>query len=390
MFLELKPEWQTPDRHFCPVTPSSGSRVLHLFYSLLNLQKEIEKRTFYLGKYRTDENGNKPHLLDLIGMSRDEADILYPFAKSAMADVFDALHSSTIGIPKLYKWEDKPGSISIKSKQKLSVSSVKFANLNAIAQSDFIKIEGKIEYDCSNNSDKTQILDDICRPCMTLAMDYTTTRSNISTGEVITTPHTVTVALDKRHIKAGVIKDSSSSPNTITHDVSCFYPFHLAPQDGVFTQEQLSGDIAISNQSLSQYFEFTKPTKIASGTRFVISNNPSAPKDTEYSALTEFTENDLPEKLSSVAEVISNGETINEGIHYYFEFPNYFNDSLIEPLDNAILEALVNRVIWHWLILSYPAEAATYDSLYQASIAALKTRSDIFQKHWAQRTPRIL
>lgn len=386
MFLGLKPEWQTPDRHFCPATPSSGSRTLHFFYSLLNLQKEIEKRTFYLGKYRTDENGNKPHLLDLIGMSRDEADILYPFAKSAMADVFDALHSSTIGIPKLYKWEDKPNTITIKSKQKFSITSAKFTNFNAVAQSDVIKIEGKIEYDCSNSSDKTQILDDICRPCMTLAINYETTRSNISTCEVVTTPHSVAIALDKRNIKAGAIKSS----NTITHDVSCFYPFHLAPQNGVFTQEQLSGAITISSQSLLEYFEYTKPEKIASGTHFTISNNPSAPKDTEYSALTEFTENDLPDKLSSVAEIVGNGETINEGIHYYFEFPNYFNESLVEPLDNAILEALVNRVIWHWLILSYPAEAATYDALYQASIAALKTRSDIFQKHWATRIPRIL
>lgn len=389
MFLEQKPEWQIPDRHFCPATPSSGCRILHLYYSLLSLQQEIEKRTFYLGKYRTDENGNKPHLLDLIGMSRDEADILYPFAKSAMADVFDALNSSTIGMPKLYKWEGKKNAITIKSRIKSPISN-KVIALTATAQKDYIKIAGTLNYTLQqNNTDVIQnIKNDYYRPNMTVVVNYKTTKDNIATNEQITTDYSIPVTLTSRHVSAGTT--SGSQTVQVTHNISCYIPFCLQPQNNGYTKENLSGNMTISDEMLSEYLEYTKPERIPSGTHFTISNNPVAPKDTEYNAIAEFSENDLPTQLSSIAEIVEQGEIISEGIHYYFEFPDYFNESLIEPLDNAILEALVNRVIWHWLILSYPAEAATYDSLYQASIAALKTRSDIFQKHWATRTPRIL
>ena len=63
-------------RNFMPSTPSSGAQCLHFAYRLEDLQAEIEKRTFYLGKFRRGENGEVPHLLDLIGMSRDEGDLL--------------------------------------------------------------------------------------------------------------------------------------------------------------------------------------------------------------------------------------------------------------------------------------------------------------------------
>lgn len=393
MFLGQKPEWQIPYRHFCPATPSSGCRILHLYYSLLSLQQEIEKRTFYLGKYRTDENGNKPHLLDLIGMSRDEADILYPFAKSAMADVFDALHSSTIGIPKQYKWEDKPNVITIRRRPKVVMDGdVEYSNFVAAAQTDKIKITGTIIYQLGSGAEITNddLDKDLCRPNVSIIVSYKTKRYSVATSEEVITPHSEIVTLDRHCISRAERGATRAVEVYMHHDVSCYIPFYLEQQNGILTEERLEGDVEISTYQMNEYWEYTNPVKVVSGTRFTISNNNQAPAATMYDALTEFDENDLPDKLGSVADIVEQGEIIDEGIHYYFEFPNYFNESLIEPLDNAILEALVNRVIWHWLILSYPAEAATYDSLYQSSIAALKTRSDVFQKHWATRTPRIL
>ncbi len=388
MLIELRPNWVIPDGHCCPATPSSGNRTLHLFYSLLSLQKEIEKRTFYLGKYRTDEKNGVPHLLDLIGMSRDETDILYPFAKSAMADVYDALSSSTIGIPKKYHWEDKPNVAAIKQRIKAaSTLQQSTSTIAATAQTDYLKIAGTIDFDISNEAQDVQdsiVKKAIC-PDISLVVNYATTKNNIATGDAVITTYTIPVTLTAQHITP-----TNTSATPITLQVSCSLPFSLKAQDGIYTAEQLSGDITITDLALSSYYEYIHPEVVLAGTQFTITNNTSAPAATEYKALQEFTTNDLPDKLSTVAEVVEQGEIIEEGIHYYFDIPNYFNDTLIEPLDNAVLEALVNRVIWHWLVISYPSEAATYDALYQSSIASLKTRCNIFQKHWTQRTPRIL
>lgn len=388
MLIELKPNWIIPDRHCCPATPSSGNRTLHLFYSLLSLQKEIEKRTFYLGKYRTDKENGAPHLLDLIGMSRDESDILYPFAKSAMADVYDALNSSTIGIPKKYHWEDKPNVAAIKQRVKVADTYTLDNNIiTATAQTDYIKITGSVDYNALGEATQTRV--DIVRkiicPNITLVVNYATTKDNIVTGDAVVTPYAIPVMLTAQHIS---LRSTTISPIQLA--VSCSLPFSLKAQDGIYTAEKLSGSVTISDLALSSYYEYVNPERVLAGTRFTITNNTSAPAATEYKALQEFTTNDLPDKLSTVAEVVEQGEIIEEGIHYYFDIPNYFNDTLIEPLDNAVLEALVNRVIWHWLVISYPSEAATYDTLYQSSIASLKTRCNIFQKHWTQRTPRIL
>lgn len=68
---------------------SFSCEVLHLWYKLEWLRKEVDKRSAYLGKFRRTEEAK--HLLDLINMTVDEYDLFIPFAKAAMADVFDAL-----------------------------------------------------------------------------------------------------------------------------------------------------------------------------------------------------------------------------------------------------------------------------------------------------------
>lgn len=67
------------------------TEILHLWYKLELLRKEVEKRSSYLGKFRRTEEAQ--HLLDLIAMTEDEVDLFIPYAKAAMADVFDVLNT---------------------------------------------------------------------------------------------------------------------------------------------------------------------------------------------------------------------------------------------------------------------------------------------------------
>ena len=70
---------------------SEPTEILHLWYKLTVLRNEVEKRSSYLGKLRRTEEAQ--HLLDLVAMTEDEEDLFVPFAKAAMSDVLDVLHT---------------------------------------------------------------------------------------------------------------------------------------------------------------------------------------------------------------------------------------------------------------------------------------------------------
>lgn len=392
MLLGFKPEWQVPDAHFRPATPMSGDRTLHLYYSLLNLQKEIEKRTFYLGKYRGDAQA--PHLLDLIGMSRDEADVLYPFAKSAMADVFDALNQSTVGLPKEYRWEDKKGILQI-NRRLQHATAITAPTLTVTVKESKLYISGTIDIGAltTANGDITAaaVSGDKVRPNLDVTLTYYTKRNDIATGNEIIIPHTETFTIDKIGIFPAVL-DSGSYKCAVSY----MHPVELKAQDGVSTREIIldaSPSLPSATAVLTDDWEFTNPELVIKGTHFVVANDDTPV--TEYEADEDFTENDLfntadDASFFKVAHLVDTTDSaLSEGIHYFIGFPNYLNDSLVEPLDNAILEALVNRVIWKWLCLAYPNEAQAYDTFYQQSVEALKTRCNIFRKNWAERKPRL-
>ena len=393
MLLGLKPEWQVPDKHFCPATPMSGERTLHLYYSLLNIQKEVEKRTYYLGSKRAGATEKAPHLLDLIGMSRDEADVLYPFAKAAMADVFDALNQSTVGLPKLYNWEDKKNILSIK--HRLHATGITNPSLTPTQKTDKIYITGTVSIPSSSIPlggviTQAVLTGDVARPNLSVTLTYTTKRSVIATGGSISIPHTDTFVIGKD----GIFPFSPVSTN-YDSAISYMHLLDLKPQDGIYTREELDTSATITATcTVLDDWEFVNPIPVTSGVHFKVEN--ANTPTTEYEADTDFDENDLivpstsDDPILTFAHLANNADNfLEEGIHYYIAFPNYLNDSLIAPLDNAILEALVNRVIWKWICIAYPEEAQAYDTFYQQALVSLKTRCNIFSKNWAERTPRI-
>lgn len=358
------------DRYFTPSCASAANNTLHFFYRLVDLQKEIEKRTFYLGKYRNAEGAK--HLMDLIGMSRDENDLLYPFAKAAMADVFDQLNANTLHIPKKYQWSDAKTPISIRA---LPAS-------HTVPSTDLSGIRFAVTEDGSGiiiagtYTDTTTISSDQ-QPTLSIQIQYETTYKILgASGTTIRNTSRTVVNIPSDHIH----NTSGTSAYLVAPFI--FYP-ELSNYDSSITSKEEIDATSITAPAPYGTVQpiWKEPAVLCVGDIVVDSGG------VRYEVLVETDENNID--LSKDAKTVSSNETIVEGINYWLSVPYYLNLVSVEPLDNALLEALVNRVIWKWLVLSYPSEAAVYDTLYQDNIKSITLRCNIFNKNWRQ-VPRIL
>lgn len=360
-------------KHFYASSIPSSSSMLHFSYRLVDLQKEIEKRTFYLGKYRKTEEAQ--HLLDLIGMSRDEGDLLYPFAQAAMGDVYDQLNASSLHIPKTYKWVTPSAPTeapAIPTPVPLQAGDI-VLNTDVAADGQSITIYGSATDRGQITSSGVQIFSNsVFRLCFNINLSYTTRYSIIGTTTNIIPTHTISV-----DVPAENIRPTGASTWII---VPFEFKPKLEPQSNITTAEIIHAVTSIDADLASVHLKFVEPTKLASGDIINYSG-------VIYEMLEDTDTNNLD--LDKHALQVDPEETLVEGIHYYLSVPNFLNITSVEPLDNAIKEALVNRMIWKWLILSYPAEAATYDTLYQDNLKSIAFRCNIFNKHW-QNIPRIL
>lgn len=356
-------------KNFFASSESSKDNLLHFSYRLVDLQKEIEKRTFYLGKNRSAEGAQ--HLLDLIGMSRDEGDVLYPFAKAAMADVYDTLNVSTAHIPKRYEWKQPT---------------------NPIIITPFPTFAGAVI-----SMDRSRISDDKKKIILLSEM---TDGGLLPSGAVDTSKYTLKVKIElKCTVQYNIIGVSNSNveyEKTFKAEIPAEYirstnptkkewlvgpyelPIELASQSSITSSELIKSIDSLS--LVSEELQLIEPIQLHVGDILDVSG-------VYYEVTQDTNENTLD--LAAHAVLVDSSETLVEGVHYYLAVPNFINLTSIEPLDNAIMEALVNRIIWKWLVLSYPAEAATYDQLYQDTLKSIVTRCNIFNKHWRQ-VPRIL
>lgn len=352
-------------KNFFALSESSKDNLLHFSYRLVDLQKEIEKRTFYLGKYRNTEEAK--HLLDLIGMSRDEGDLLYTFVKAAMADVYDNLNLNTIHILKKYEWKEPKDPIIITPKKELNQQIHHSVVATVSDDKHYIIISGTIDNDSSDNIDLSKY-----RITADFSIDVTTKYSIIGTNVIVSPVKHITFNIPADHLRS------------IGNDTWQIIPFQLEvqldPQSTMTSAETIDKVSSPTFVQDSLKLEEINPTELPVGAIIEVGGlTYEIIQDTNSNTL------DLSEQTSSVDP----SETLVEGVHYYLYVPNFINLSSVEPLDNAIMEALVNRIIWKWLVLSYPNEASTYDTLYQDSLKSIALRCNIFNKHWKQ-VPRIL
>lgn len=83
-------------------------------------------------------------------------------------------------------------------------------------------------------------------------------------------------------------------------------------------------------------------------------------------------------------------EDYRNSIHYVLRCKCRSNLNMIEPIDTAIFEALVARIIFKWLEYAYPDEAPRYNAAYEEEIAKLRKRCDqLWGTHIVHRIPRM-
>ena len=80
-----------------------GKTIVHYYYNIDTLKKEVDMRTSYLGRFRKSEDA--AHLLDRLRFSGDESDLFTSFLKSAMAEIFMFIGKSTHDVENAYIYE---------------------------------------------------------------------------------------------------------------------------------------------------------------------------------------------------------------------------------------------------------------------------------------------
>lgn len=80
-----------------------GKTIVHYYYNIDTLKKEVDMRTSYLGRFRKSEDA--AHLLDRLRFSGDESDLFTSFLKSAMAEIFMFIGKSTNDVENAYIYE---------------------------------------------------------------------------------------------------------------------------------------------------------------------------------------------------------------------------------------------------------------------------------------------
>lgn len=70
------------------------------------------------------------------------------------------------------------------------------------------------------------------------------------------------------------------------------------------------------------------------------------------------------------------------GVQYYFDVNYVLTSNDTAALRRTVLEALVARIIYKWLVLAYPGEAEKFDAFYQQALAAIPQRVNEFKARW--------
>jgi len=83
-------------------------------------------------------------------------------------------------------------------------------------------------------------------------------------------------------------------------------------------------------------------------------------------------------------------EDYRDSIHFGLVWKCCSNLNAVEPLDVAIFEALVARIIFKWLSYAYPEEAPRYDAEYQEHLQKIRSRANLLDNnHIVSRIPRM-
>lgn len=333
---------------------------LHFNYTVEDLQNEVEKRTSYLGKFRkTDEAA---HLQDLISMTKDEENLFIPLAKDSMMEVCDVLRKGAMLMPYRYcEWKEKENVLDVKVNPLVTLDEKSLflyssALPNSIEMGGEFALNEVVDYSSYNAE-------------VEVTVEYETEfHSLLPPSTPIYTIKTVTFRIPVVYDALAGLWLFSSMP----------VPVELEPATPLVSAEVINSVVS---------YNFTGNVYAVNKTAHVLNVGDIIEHDGGYYKLlvdTNINSLDLDKDAQQIDPL-----DINGGIHYYIYVPQYLHKRFVAPLDIALLESLVNKVILKWLLFSYPKEAETYIALDKQKEEQIYSRSSIF-KNTVNKVPRIL
>jgi hypothetical protein len=328
---------------------NTSSYQLHFNYQVEDIQREIEKRTSYLGRFRRTEQTS--HLQDLIAMTKDEQNLLIPFAQSAMADVWDQLRKGCLHLSGLdYEWEERK---EVREVALNPILEIRDSGNRAENTDSSITIKGGVEL-------KGGGLDNYIYGVELKAKAKVETSFLIKDGKNSQIINHRYVDIHIPH--TNVYYDETTNKYTI---IPYTVQLNMEPSTE-FTSEEVITDVEIVELNAESYNK--REGNIDVGEYISIDGQ-------VYCATRQTNVN----KSSFMTDIVSvQAMDIRNGIHYRMNVSSKINPNLIAPLDTAIIEALVNKIIYSWLMLAYPQEAEVYATLYVNAASQVYQRCNIF------------
>ena len=82
-------------------------------------------------------------------------------------------------------------------------------------------------------------------------------------------------------------------------------------------------------------------------------------------------------------------EDYRESVHYIIQWGSNLNPNFIEPLDQAVHDALIYFVIWKWLLSAYADDAKVYEAQFADALKDIRRYGSCLIGSVTNRIPRI-
>lgn len=429
----------------------NNTPMLHFSYSAAHLQNSIDELTSYLGANRASDTA--PHQLDLVRMSKDDTSIFNRFGKIIMSDVYDNILTKAYNIEKKCAWKTTTNFTKITPLPQAAPPvqtwlNTEVGNSNKVKVSGDISYDQILDDRVYMLSMQVKVTCEIGTDVLGTGTPIRTTKEVVApinvlkrTNEVISLGTKNNVDILKKYCQYGIeYTFGDKQTNTITDfetgEVPPSYALYYNEGTVVKYVKDNNGSYIVTdevNGALMNVIYYPNMSYVAGAidaykdsymletVSVPVSLEPATGVlSGEYiiSAHAEIVETRIIERnpitLKAGDTIDINGkkyivnvdtnindtnfancisyhldEEFTEGIHYYLTIHKNFDVSRSETLDVAIEDAITNGIIWKWLLIAYPNEAANYKALYDIAIDEMKTRCGIF-KQITRLVPRII
>lgn len=328
-------------------TKNPDVKRLHFNFCLEHIQQEVEKRTSYLGKFRRTEEA--AHLQDLLTMTKDEHNLFVSLSQSAMNDVWEELRKGAMHLRGLdYTFTDGTEYKTIKLNPTITATT-SIVDSSHDGKSVNVSIKTNYESDGYDNSTYGACMD------VEVTVDTMFYLLNDIDSQVVR-ERTVKCHIPYKFVSMSMGKFSTN----YTIDIP------LDPISDFTSEERITNVKSVKLLGMQSYNRdetelFLGDYALIDGKAYYIKNNTN---------INEFDIN------ADAVEV--NKLEITDGVHFYMNIPSSVNPNLIKPLDDAIAEALVLKIMHSWFLFSYPQEAEVYAVLSANALAQVYKRCNVF------------